>query len=164
MQIILTLFGLIFLGLYGAVLQLTSVLKYLNSKNRNLQQQLDNRQDTKVELVSNESTVDHSFAKRVADEIVRMTTNLSRMDESVKGFKQIKASVRKLEQSLNSNQYELEDLLNKPYDSGMNIQATIVEDDNFKVGEAIITRIIKPQINYNGKLIQAAQVEVSQGV
>lgn len=164
METILILVGLILLGFYGVTHQLTSVLKYLNSKNRDLQQQLDNREDTKVEVVSNESTVDHSFAKRVADEIVRMTTNLSRMDESVKGFKQIKASVRKLEQSLNSNQYELEDLLNKPYDNGMNLQATFIEGENLKEGEVIITRIIKPQINYKGKLIQAAQVEVSQGV
>ena len=107
--------------------------------------------------------VDHSFAKRVADEIVRITTNLSRMDTSIKGHKQLSASVRKLEQSLNSNIYELESLLNKPYDNGMNLQANFVTDDNLKEGESIITRIIKPQINYKGKLIQAAQVEVSQG-
>jgi hypothetical protein len=107
--------------------------------------------------------IDHSFAKRVADEIVRFTTNLSRMDESIKGFKQLSASVRKLEQSLNANHYELEDLLNKPFDIGMNLQANFVSDENLKEGESIITRIIKPQINYKGKLIQAAQVEVSQG-
>jgi hypothetical protein len=107
--------------------------------------------------------IDHSFAKRVADEIVRFTTNLSRMDESIKGFKQLSASVRKLEQSLNANHYELEDLLNKPYNSGMNIEATIIIDENLKAGESFITRIIKPQINFKGKLIQAAQVEVSQG-
>tara|TARA_B110001450_G_scaffold75300_1_gene71743 strand:- start:4930 stop:5958 length:1029 start_codon:yes stop_codon:yes gene_type:complete len=107
--------------------------------------------------------VDHSFAKRVADEIVRITTNLSRMDATVKGHKQLSASVRKLEQSLNSNNYELEALLNKPYDNGMNLQANFVIDENLQEGESVITRIIKPQINYKGKLIQAAQVEVSQG-
>ena len=107
--------------------------------------------------------VDHSFAKRVADEIVRITTNLSRMDSNIKGYKQLSASVRKLEQSLNSNGYELEDLLNKPYNNGMNLQANFVVDENLNEGESIITRIIKPQINYKGKLIQAAQVEVSQG-
>lgn len=112
---------------------------------------------------SNNAELDHSFAKRVADEIVRMQTNLSRMDESIVGFKQINASVRKLEQSLNSNNYELEDLLNKPYNIGMNLQASFIEDENLKEGESIITRIITPQINYKGKLIQAAQVEVSQG-
>ena len=106
---------------------------------------------------------DHSFAKRVADEIVRITTNLSRMDESVKGHRQLSASVRKLEQTLNANKYELADLLNKPYDEGMNLQAIFVEDDSIAAGKSIITRIIKPQINYKGKLIQAAQVEVSVG-
>ena len=112
---------------------------------------------------SNNTEANHSFAKRVADEITRMTTNLSRMDVSIKGVKQLSASARKLEQSLNSNQYELEDLLNKPYDNGMNLQATFIEGENLKEGERIITRIIKPQINYKGKLIQAAQIEVSQG-
>jgi hypothetical protein len=45
----------------------------------------------------------------------------------------------------------------------MNIEATIIIDENLKAGESFITRIIKPQINFKGKLIQAAQVEVSQG-
>jgi hypothetical protein len=116
-----------------------------------------------VVTTDTKNEVDHSFAKRVADEIVRFTTNLSRMDESIKGFKQLSASVRKLEQSLNANHYELEDLLNKSYNSGMNIEATIIIDENLKAGESFITRIIKPQINFKGKLIQAAQVEVSQG-
>lgn len=116
-----------------------------------------------VVTTDTKNEVDHSFAKRVADEIVRFTTNLSRMDESIKGFKQLSASVRKLEQSLNANHYELEDLLNKPFDIGMNLQANFVSDENLKEGESIITRIIKPQINYKGKLIQAAQIEVSQG-
>ena len=106
---------------------------------------------------------DHSFAKRVADEIIRITTNLTRMDSSIKGFKQLSASVKKLEQSLNSNGYEIEDLLDKPYNSGMNVQANFVIDESMSSGEQRITRIIKPQINFHGKLIQAAQVEVSQG-
>ena len=120
--------------------------------------------ETEQNLGNNSSAdPDHSFAKRVADEIVRITTNLSRMDESVKGHKQLSASVRKLEQTLNANKYELADLLNKAYDEGMNLQAIFVEDDSIPAGKSIITRIIKPQINYKGKLIQAAQVEVSIG-
>lgn len=107
--------------------------------------------------------VDHSFAKRVADEIVRITTNLSRMDSTIKGYKQLSASVRKLEQSLNSNGYELEPLLNKPYKKGANMQVSFVVDENLNSNDSIITRVIKPQINYKGKLIQAAHVEVSQG-
>ena len=123
-----------------------------------------------TEWLSKESTTvlaqsdpDHSFAKKVADEIVRITTNLSRMDDSIKGFKQLNASVRKLTQSLNANDYEIEELLDKAWDPGMNLQANIILDENLKPEESIITRIIKPQINYKGKLIQVAQVEVSQG-
>jgi len=120
--------------------------------------------ETEQNLGNNSSDEpDHSFAKRVADEIVRITTNLSRMDESVKGHKQLSASVRKLEQTLNANKYELADLLNQPYKEGMNIEASMVVDDSLNPGESIITRIIKPQINYKGKLIQVAQVEVSVG-
>ncbi len=120
--------------------------------------------ETEQNLGNNSSgEPDHSFAKRVADEIVRITTNLSRMDESVKGHKQLSASVRKLEQTLNANKYELVKLLNQPYKEGMNIEASMVVDDSLNPGESIITRIIKPQINYMGKLIQVAQVEVSVG-
>ena len=141
--------------------QLDSKNKVLDLNNKNLQTLIDNNEDSNALNVKT-ATIDHSFAKRVADEIVRMQTNLSRMDDSIRGYKQINASVRKLEQSLNSNQYELEDLLNKPYNIGMNLEATIIVDEKLEKGESIITRIIKPQINYKGKLIQAAHVEVSE--
>ena len=36
--------------------------------------------------------------------------------------------------------------------------------ENLKDGEQIITGIIKPQVNYNGKMIQAAQITVSQNI
>ncbi len=114
------------------------------------------------ELSSKPNETDHSFAKRVADEIVRMSNNLSRMDDSIRGFKQLSASVRKLIQSLSSNDYEIIELLNKPYSSGMNLEANFVIDEKIKKGSKIITRVIKPQINYKGKMIQSAQVEVSQ--
>jgi hypothetical protein len=174
-------YGLIILGFSLALLLLVYIVlnkkrnedtKKLAAKQKEIfEKQIQDGQQL-ADWLSNQSIVvttdtknevDHSFAKRVADEIVRFTTNLSRMDESIKGFKQLSASVRKLEQSLNANHYELEDLLNKPYNTGMNIEATIITDETLNAGESIITRIIKPQINYKGKLIQAAQVEVSQG-
>lgn len=174
-------YGLIILGFSLALLLLVYIVlnkkrtddtKKLAAKQKEIfEKQIQDSQHI-ADWLSNETNniiqapkgeVDHSFAKRVADEIVRFTTNLSRMDESIKGFKQLSASVRKLEQSLNANHYELEDLLDKPYNSGMNIEANIIIDDNLNIGESFITRIIKPQINYKGKLIQAAQVEVSQG-
>jgi hypothetical protein len=54
-------------------------------------------------------------------------------------------------------------MLNKPYDQGMKVSANFRPDESLKAGEQIITRIIKPQVNYNDIMIQAAQVEVSVG-
>lgn len=105
--------------------------------------------------------IDHSFAKRVADQITTMSLNLSRMDDKIRGFRQLLSSVKKLDMSLKSNGYEIVELLKKPYVEGMNIEVNfaITEDQN---EHNIITKIIKPQINFKGKLIQLAQVEVSQ--
>ena len=175
-------YGLIFIGLFlilvlvvYAILtkrQSTTTKKLTAKQQEIFEKQIQDSQQltdwfsnqTAKSLGNNSSgEVDHSFAKRVADEIVRITTNLSRMDASIKGHKPLSASVRKLEKSLNSNGYELENLLNKPYSNGMNLEPVFVVDENLNEGESIITRVIKPQINYKGKLIQAAQVEVSQG-
>ena len=163
MQIIFIVIGIVALYLGFLSHKLTTILSNLYIENKHLKMIDKNNQNSKNKSNNSELVIDHSLAKRVADEIIRLQLNLSRMDQSIKGFKQINASVRKLEQSLNSNHYELENLLNQPYDNGMNLQASFVENDSLEANEAIITRIIKPQINYKGKLIQAAQVEVSQG-
>lgn len=105
---------------------------------------------------------DHSLALKVADEIVRIETNLSRMDSSVKGYKQLSASVRRIKENFAANGYEMVDMLGKPYKEGMKVIANFVPDESLKEGEQIITGIIKPQINYNGVMIQAAQITVSQ--
>jgi hypothetical protein len=55
------------------------------------------------------------------------------------------------------------EILNKPFDSRVKMVANMVEDENLGKGIEIITKIIKPQVNYKGVLIQAAQVEVSVG-
>ena len=55
------------------------------------------------------------------------------------------------------------EMLNKPYDEGMKVVASFLPDENIETGKQIITRIIKPQVNFNGVMIQAAQIEVSVG-
>ena len=111
---------------------------------------------------SSASEPNHSFAKKVADEIIRISTNLDRMDKEIRGYKQLNASVRKLKQALDRNEYEIVELLNTKYSPGMNVEANFILDETLSIGESKITRIIKPQINYKGKMIQMAQVEVSQ--
>ena len=60
--------------------------------------------------------------------------------------------------------YEIVDMLGKPYNEGMKVVANFVSDENLKDGEQIITGITKPQINYKGTMIQAAEITVSQNI
>ncbi len=105
---------------------------------------------------------DHSLALKVADEIVRIEANLSRMDTSIKGYKQLSKAVQRIKDNFNANGYEIVDMLGKPYNDGMKVIANFVTDENLEEGQQIITRIIKPQVNFQGEMIQSAQIEVSQ--
>ena len=113
---------------------------------------------------SDNNKIDHSLALKVADEIVRIELNLSRMDSSVKGYKQLAKAVERIKNNFLANGYEIIDMLGKPYNEGMKVVANFVPDDNLKEGEQIITGITKPQINYNGQMIQSAQITVSQNI
>jgi len=112
----------------------------------------------------NESeNIDHSLALKVADEIIRIQKNLSNMDPDTKGVKQLEFAVERIQDNFTENGYEMVDLLNKPYNQEMKVSAKFKSDATLKHGEQIITRIIKPQVNYNDVIIQEAQVEVSVG-
>ncbi|MDR2467032.1 MAG: hypothetical protein LBD35_06525 [Prevotellaceae bacterium] len=107
---------------------------------------------------------DHSLSLKLADEITLMERNISLMDSGTKGLKQLNRSIEKLKDNLASNGYEIPEMLGKPYDGGM--KATIInsiQDDSLAPDEKVITRIIKPQVNYRGRMIQNAQIEVSVG-
>ena len=107
--------------------------------------------------------VNHELALKVADEIIRIQKNLGSMDAETKGLKQLVASVKRIQDNFEANGYELVDMLNKPYDQGMKVTANFKPDETLKPSEQIITRIIKPQVNFKGVMIQSAQIEVSQG-
>jgi hypothetical protein len=123
--------------------------------------------DKKIEATpvpsTNEQT-DHTLALKVADEIVRIETNLSRMDTSVKGYKQLAKAVERIRTNFLANGYEIVEMLGKPYNEGMKVVANFVSDETLAEGEQKITGIIKPQINYKGKMIQSAQITVSQNL
>ena len=108
--------------------------------------------------------LDHSLALKVADEIVRIELNMSRMDSSIKGYKQLSKAVERIKDNFKANGYEIVDMLGKPYNEGMKVTANFVTDEGLEEGKQIITGITKPQINYNGQMIQAAQITVSQNI
>jgi hypothetical protein len=107
--------------------------------------------------------IDHSLALKVADEIVKMQMNLVHMDSKVRGHKQLTIAVTNVFDNFKANGYEIVDLLNKPYNDGMNMDASKEPDPTLNEGEQIIRRIIKPEIHYNNKMIQKAQVIVAYG-
>ena len=110
-----------------------------------------------------EKEVDHSLALKVADEIVRIEKNIKKMDSGSKGVKPLVKAIERINDNLKANGYEMVQLLGKDYDNGMNIDViNFIDDDNLPTGKKIITRIIKPQVNYKDVLKQKAQVDVSQ--
>ena len=125
---------------------------------------LDNKLLETAPQVTNKAEQDHSLALKVADEIVRIELNMSRMDASVKGYKQLAKAVQRIKDNFSANGYEIVDMLGKPYSDGMKVTANFVSDEGLEQGKQIITGITKPQINYNGKMIQAAQITVSQNI
>ena len=110
------------------------------------------------------ATIDHSFVMKVADEIVGIETNLYRMDPNTRGYRQLLRRIEHIRNNFLANGYEIVEMLGKPYNEGMKVVANFVSDDTLAEGEQKITGIIKPQINYKGKMIQSAQITVSQNL
>ncbi|MDR2026315.1 MAG: hypothetical protein LBQ01_01995 [Prevotellaceae bacterium] len=107
---------------------------------------------------------DHSLALKLADEITLMERNISLMDSSTRGLKQLNRSIGKLKDNLAANGYEIPELLGKPYSEGMKaIVTNAIQDENLEKGVELITKIVKPQVNYKDKMIQAAQIEINVG-
>ena len=114
---------------------------------------------------SNESSdAEVQLIKALADRITFMEMTLYKMDKDVRGHKQLSKAINQMKDNLLANGYELVDMLGKPYHEGMKASVNTIDDDTINAGERIITAIIKPQINYKGQMIQAAQITVSQNI
>lgn len=107
--------------------------------------------------------INNPLAFKVADEITRMRQRITSMPSETNGVEQLSKSLDRLEEELNILGFELPVLLNKPYDDGLTVKARFIPLESMQAGERIITKVIKPQINYNGQLVQIAEVEVSTG-
>ena len=115
-------------------------------------------QDAKTEKAS---VPDHSLVIAVANEVARIEQNLNNMDASVRGVSNLKNRAAAIIASLNSKGYEIPKLLGEPFHDGYNMDAEMELDESLPVGTQIIRRVIKPQINFEGKMIQAAKVVVA---
>jgi hypothetical protein len=151
--------------------QIRNTKKALEEESVKLDNKLVEVLDTQLKLKSEEvktstkssETADHSLALKVADEIIRIQKNLGRMDDTTKGLKQLNSSVKRIQDNFAANGYELVEMLGKDYNEGMKVTANFIPSEDLETGKQVISRIIKPQVNYKSKMIQAAQIEVSIG-
>jgi uncharacterized coiled-coil protein SlyX len=107
--------------------------------------------------------IDHSLVLKIADRLTAMETNLYRMDPNTRGLNNLKNLVKSTKENFNAKEYEIVEMLGNEYKEGMEVIATFIPSDEIEVGKQIITRVIKPQVNFKGQKIQAAQIEVSIG-
>src|SRR5690606_23274845 len=105
----------------------------------------------------------HSLVSKIADRLTAMETNLYRMDPNTRGLNNLKNLVKRTKENFNANEYEIVEMLGKEYKEGMEVIATFIPSDEIEIGKQMITRVIKPQVNFKGQKIQAAQIEVSIG-
>jgi hypothetical protein len=104
---------------------------------------------------------DHSLVLKVADEVTRILMNLEVMDKEIKGYKQLKKYSESILDNLKAYGYEIPQLIGMNYNSGMNMVATLEFDETIESGKQVIKRIIKPQVNFECIMIQAAKVTVA---
>ena len=110
-------------------------------------------------------TPDHSVVLAVGDNLAIMETNLYRMDRSTRGYNNLLNSINRIKTNLLNLGYEIVDMLGKDYVEGTTVdKVAFRDDDSLEEGKQIITAVRKPQINYNGKAIQFANIEVSQNI
>jgi hypothetical protein len=142
-----------------------NLIKEFGKQTNLLEAQMEVLGRQKLEVAQNSSIEpDHSLALKVADEITLIERNISLMDTGTKGLKQLSRSVEKIRDNLSANGYDIPLLLGKPFNQGMKIvPVSTIPDERLGAGVEIITKVIKPQVNYNDKMIQAAQIEVSVG-
>ncbi len=118
---------------------------------------------TELKPKAKDEEINHSIFIKVANEIQRMRTRIKNMPEDTKGIGALKNALRRLEEGLNDNEYELIDLTGKEYVDGLTTKARFIESEDIPKGQQIITKTTKLQINYKGILIQPSEIEVSLG-
>lgn len=155
----------------------TAKIEALQSKADKLNEEIVNRLSSEISEIQKISATigalstagatsqnEQELIMALADRITFMEMTLYKMDPSVRGYSHLKRSISQMKDNLKANGYELIDMLGNPYNEGMKAIVSFEDDENLPEGNRIITKIIKPQINYNGVMIQSAQITVSQNI
>ena len=99
----------------------------------------------------------------LAGEISRIENNLTYMDD-VPGRKQLHKCIERMKTYLQTENYDIVQLIGSKYNEGMMASAVFVHDERIPKGEAKIISVQLPQVNYCGKMIQSAKITVGENI
>jgi len=118
-----------------------------------------------IEDVSNKQSKepDHTLQFLLADEIHRMRKRLAALPEETKGLKPLSKSLERLESELTGQGYEIVDHTGTHFTENLSVKSRFIPSDDLEPGQSIISKVVTPQINFNGVMIRMADVEVSVG-
>lgn len=106
----------------------------------------------------------HELVTAMAGEVVRMENNLAHIGSDFRGRKQLERSLMRMRASIGAAGYEIIDLAGKPYHDGMRVEADFILDDTLPEGQQTIASVTRPQVNYEGEMIQTAHVTVIHNI
>lgn len=106
---------------------------------------------------------DHQLPLKLADEIHRMRKRLVSLPEGTKGLTPLQKSLERLESELSELGYEIIDHMGKAYSDNLSVKARFIPSDDLSPDQKVISKVVAPQINYQGVMIRMADIEVSIG-
>jgi hypothetical protein len=112
---------------------------------------------------SKATEVDHHLPLKLADEIHRMRKRLAALPEDTKGLTPLQKSLERLEVELVDQGYEIVDHTGVNYTENLSVKARFVPSDDLGPDQKIVSKVVSPQVNYNGVMIRMADIEVSIG-
>jgi len=152
LMIAIVVIAFAFCGLSWALLNVLGMYKEMLSE-------LKMKQSVKKVIV--ERKIDHEPFIRTCIEIVRMKKRIEKME--TKDKRHLVKSLERLEEYFKEKGYEIISYEGVAYHEGMNLKVSFVPSEELEKGSHIITKVIKPQINYQNAMIHVAEVEVSVG-
>ena len=164
----------LFTIVFATLMMVVAVICWLNcrrlkSEVADLKAQLEEAAQEKellkdeISHITRQRGIGEATVLSIAGEIARMENNLHRM-EDVPGRKQVMKALERMKGDFQAEDYTIVPLLGHPYVEGMNAKAVFVPDESIKEGDSVIVSVQKPQVNYRGKMIQAAAITVGQNI
>ena len=174
--------------LLGIMLLITCIIIYrLTSKNKTnissandqlkrikeLDDDLKNILEKHTKILENDNGSDSQeetlkSLKIVADEIMTMENNIYQMTEdeqNSRGLKRIKRAIKNLRNNYKTMGYDIPVLLGIEWKEGDIIEIiSEIPDENIEKGKRIISRVVTPRIDFKGKMIQRAKVELKSNI